>query len=129
MEEAHEEGRDHDAGGGDEHDAGEEGVGGGEELGAVSVEFSGGTHASQDHGGVVEGVDPWEVGEVVVAEGTDGEGGQDHEARGAEGTEQPKAEDAMRDGLPWMLGVVHGASMVVGGGLGGGTRRGWPGLG
>src|SRR3954471_9596640 len=50
-----------------EGDAGEQGVGGSEELRAVGFHAIDWPHAGQDHGSVDDGVDPAEAGDEVVS--------------------------------------------------------------
>lgn len=73
VEEAVEDGGEEEGDGGEEDDAAEEGVKGGEEFGGVGAHGVDGAHASEDHGGIEQGVDPWQVGEVMIAEDADAE--------------------------------------------------------
>src|ERR1043165_4996007 len=81
VQEAVGDGRDDDAGDGDEGEAAEERVEGGEDLAGVVLEVADRPHARKDHRGVQQRVNPREAREVVVAddaraqrEGDDGEG-------------------------------------------------------
>jgi hypothetical protein len=73
VEEAMEDGGEEEGDGGEEDDAAEEGVEGGEEFGGVGAHGIDGAHAGEDHGGIEEGVDPRQACEVMVTEDADAE--------------------------------------------------------
>jgi hypothetical protein len=86
VEEAMEDGGEEEGDGGEEDDAAEEGVEGGEEFGGVGAHGVDGAHAGEDHGGIEEGVDPRKAREVMITEDADAEGdGNDSDCDGERG--------------------------------------------
>ena len=86
VEEAMEDGGEEEGDGGEEDDAAEEGVEGGEEFGGVGAHGVDGAHAGEDHGGIEEGVDPREAREVMITEDADAEcDGNDSDCDGERG--------------------------------------------
>jgi len=86
--------RQHQRGGTDEEQPGEQGIGGGEQLSGVVRDRIDRPHAAEDHGGVQEGVDPRQATEVMVAKHADSQGGSHHHCR-----QSHKADDSPKESV------------------------------
>ena len=66
MQYAMRDGRKDDAADGDEGESAEESIGAGKEFGRIGLQLPHRAHAAEDHGGIQQGVDPTEFGDVMI---------------------------------------------------------------